>query len=187
MEKYPERKSIPLKHYDYSLPGWYYVTICVKRHQCRLGEIQNGEMSLNQIGKIVHQEWIYTSDLREYVELDEFVIMPNHLHGIVIIKERVPSFSVTKNIKSRGVWPYTPTEKKKFESHSHSLGSIIRGFKSASIKKINKILGTLNKSFWQRGFHDHIIRNETDLWHIRQYISNNPNKWELDRENPDNF
>jgi REP element-mobilizing transposase RayT len=88
--------------------------------------------------------------------------MPNHLHGILIINESVQSSPIIKNENGRGVWPYTPTAERLFESPSHSLGSIIRGFKSASTKKINKILVTPGKSFWQRGYYDHIIRNETD-------------------------
>ena len=99
------------------------------------------------------------------VELDEFIIMPNHIHGIIIIE-------------SRGVMRYAPT--KKFASPEQTLGAIVRGFKSSVTKRINEMNKTFGQKFWQRNYYEHIIRNEQDLYRIRKYIQLNPLKWELD-------
>lgn len=167
-----KRKSIRLKEFDYSNTGWYYVTICSYEKQKVFGNIIKGKMELNKLGKIVEEEWLKTKKIRNNVDLDDYVIMPNHVHGIIIIESR----GELNSPRSEGVMHYAPTNT--FKSPSQSLGSIVRGFKSAVTKQI-RIAGVINFK-WQRNYYDHIIRNDKDLHRIRTYIQNNPLKWELD-------
>ena len=174
--KHHHRKSIRLKEYDYSNPNWYYVTICTNNHHCIFGKVKNGRMVLNRIGKIVDDEWLRTKKIRENIDLDYYVTMPNHIHGIIIIERRGELYS--PQTENQGRMRYAPTDK--FKSPSQSLGSIIRGFKSSVTKRINEMSGSTIFPVWQRNYYDHIIRNEQDLHRIRKYIQNNPLKWELD-------
>jgi REP element-mobilizing transposase RayT len=123
-------------------------------------------MRLNEYGMGVHEEWLRTVELRENVEVDAFMVMPNHMHGIVVITD------------GRGVWPYAPTGT--LRSPSHTIGAIIRGFKSASTKRINEIRHTPRAPLWQRNYYEHVIRNDEELKAIRQYILSNPASWATD-------
>jgi REP element-mobilizing transposase RayT len=127
-------------------------------------------MVLNDTGKIVADEWMKTGEIRDEIELDEWVVMPNHFHGIVMIR--------------RGDRPVAPTPMPLPGPRPKSIGSLMSGFKSAVTKRINEIPKTLGKKIWQRNYYEHIIRNENELNRIREYIQNNPVKWEFDRENP---
>lgn len=162
------RHSIRLKHFNYSQNGYYFVTICTKDHGCWFGDIADGKMILNQLGNIVETYW---DDLPKHfnnVSLDKFIMMPNHLHGIVVIE----------NPCRGGVTP--PLRKCKH----FTLGQIVGYFKYQSTKHINKIMNSPGKPFWQRNYYEHIIRNEHELNQIRGYIVNNPLKWEFDTNNP---
>jgi REP element-mobilizing transposase RayT len=135
--------------------------------RCWFGEINKGKMVLNDVGKILENEWLRTPDLRKMVELDYYIIMPNHFHGIVIINgmEKIEEVVETHRDASLHIV-------------KNNLSYIIRGFKSSCTKQIH-----LSGNFafrWQSRFYDHIIRNENDLHRIRTYIRNNPLKWELD-------
>jgi REP element-mobilizing transposase RayT len=167
------RKSVRIKDYDYSQPGAYFVTICTRNRECMFGEIIDGEMVLNRFGIIVNEEWLRTAILRvwETVEIDTYIIMPNHVHGIVVINH------------GRGVLQYAPTGM--LRSPSQTIGAIIRGFKSASTKRINLSRNTPGNPVWQRNYYEHVIRDEDDLNRIRQYIFENPAHWAEDEENPD--
>jgi len=166
-----QRRSIRLKAYDYSQAGAYFVTICTKDRECLFGDIVDEKMCINEIGEIVQAEWLRTAKIRPNVSLDEFIIMPNHLHGIIMIND------------GRGVLQYAPTESP-FRSPSQTIGAIIRGFKSATTKQINKYTNTPGKPVWQRNYYDRIIRDEDELNRIREYIIYNPAKWAEDKENP---
>jgi len=138
-------------------------------------------MVLNEFGEIALDEWDRTPQIRESVELDEYVIMPNHLHGIIVI---------TSN--RRGVLPYAPINTlrhnpNEFRSPSRNIGSIIRGFKSAVARRVNDQRNTPGMPVWQRNYYEHVIRGEEDLNEVREYIINNPLKWDLDSENPVNL
>lgn len=185
------RRSIRLREYDYTAPGWYFITICAADRECLFGNIHNGRMILNEFGKIVKSEWIKTPEIRSNVELDEFIVMPNHFHNILIINYRVNrSIDNAGGDDRRGVLQYAPTVPPdvtpQLKSPSQTVGAIIRGFKSAVTKQINHIRQTPGVPVWQRNYYEHIIRNDRELYEIRKYIRNNPLKWELDRENPDN-
>ena len=173
------RKSIRLTGYDYSQPGAYFVTICTWNRECLFGEISNDEVVLKEYGQVVMQEWINTGKLRPNVELDTYVVMPNHFHGILIINDRGGT------IQRRGVLQYAPTNA--FRSPSQTIGAMVRGFKSAVTKQINRSRNTPGYTIWQRNYYEHIIRNEKELNTIREYIINNPVKWDLDENNPDNI
>jgi REP element-mobilizing transposase RayT len=165
-------ESSRLKDWDYSTPWWYYVTICTKDKQCWFGEVKNGKMHLNDVGKIVDEEWNKTKEIRKNVDLDYYVIMPNHFHGIIIINNVETSRRDVSKGRETGHRPVST------QLQPNSLGSIIGQFKSVCTKQIH-LSG--NSTFkWQSRFYDHIIRNENDLRRIRTYIQYNPLKWEID-------
>jgi REP element-mobilizing transposase RayT len=135
------------KNWDYSSDGYYFVTICTKDMQKFFGEVADGEIKLNQIGKIVEKEWQNTEEIRSNVKLDKFVVMPNHLHGIVVIENRrdashasrdAMNTSLPESRRLQGV-STEANYKNKFGHQSNNLSSIIRGFKGASTKTIREI------------------------------------------------
>ena len=175
-----QRRSIRLKDYDYSQAGAYFVTMCTDKKECVFGDIVNGEMVLNEYGKVVEEEWYRSAAIRREIELDAFVVMPNHIHGIVVIVE--------SNVGAQGLAPLQQTQRGcvSLGRKPRSLSTFIAGFKSAVSRRINDLRGTPYAPVWQRNYYEHVIRNENDLNEIREYIVNNPLKWDLDRENPQN-
>jgi putative transposase len=169
----PNRRSIRLKEYDYSQPGEYFITICTHNHECMLGEIVDGEIRLNDIGKIVEKEWLRTSNIRPGIELDVYVIMPNHIHGIIVIKDESP-------IPNVGTHSCASLQRK-----PRSLGSIIAGFKSAATKRINELRHTPSFPVWQKRFYDRVIRDDKELNNIRDYIRNNVLQWAIKSDDPE--
>ena len=167
-------KSTRLKHWDYSSPGAYFVTICTKNREPFFGEIVYGKIKLSQIGKIVKNFWMEIPKHYPNVNLDEFVLMPDHVHGIIVIKNvmsnvETPHWGVSTGINRN---PHHNPEWK-----PNSLGSIICQFKSICTKQI-RTMGFHNFA-WQTGFHESIVRNEKHLYAIRKYIINNPLEFEL--------
>ncbi len=161
------RRSVRLKGYDYAQPGAYFVTVCTRDRECLFGEIVDGEVLLNLVGVAVRDEWLRTAQLRDNVALDAFVIMPNHFHGIVVITE------------GRGTARRAPTEQFG-RPVAHSIPTIMRAFKSATTKRTNEIRNNPGTPVWQRNYYEHVIRNETELNAIRQYILGNPANWQTD-------
>lgn len=179
------RKSVRLKDYDYSQNGAYFVTICAYKKQCLFGDITNSKMELSEIGAIAGKCWNEISTHFPNVLLDYFVVMPNHIHGIVNIVGAKHSHSASTNkvspllVNASPLQPLQPCGTDK-----GSLSAIIQNFKSVTTRKINRILGRRYFPSWQRNYYEHVIRNEDDLNDIREYIINNPIKWDLDKENP---
>jgi putative transposase len=172
------RRSIRLKGYDYSQPGAYYITICTYQRQCLFGKVEHQEMVLNESGRIVWQCWQDLPNHYAHVCLDEFTIMPNHLHGILILMEIDPPIGdPTTEMVGAGFKP-APTQ----NCRRHALPEIIRGFKTFSSRRVNDALTSPGAPLWQRNYYEHIIRNETELDAIRQYICQNPLNWEKDEE-----
>lgn len=162
-QKIKERKRTRLKNYDYSRSGYYFVTICTHNRINRFGEIVDSEMILNEQGNIVNDTWIDLSCHHQGIYLDEYIIMPNHVHGIVIIERDIV-----------GAGPARPAK-------SSNLSTIIGSFKSSATRQIN---AKDNGNFrWQRSFYDHVIRNEKSLNQIREYIIDNPANWDHDEDN----
>jgi REP element-mobilizing transposase RayT len=187
------RRSIRLKGYDYSQAGAYFVTICTHGMQHLFGEIINGEMYFNEIGQIAYNEWLKTPEIRPYVSLDVFVIMPNHMHGIIVLNDdHIPRTGVLhtpqshiplSNISEKDVCDTPASNQGVFDtplrSPSHNIGAIVRGYKSAVTKQINLLNET--GTIWQRNYHEHIIRNEKSYLLISNYIIDNPTKWQNDK------
>ncbi len=159
-KEYPKRKSIRLKEYDYSKEGYYYITVCTKNKELYFKTCE--------IKDIVHNCWIKIPDYFKNVGIDEFVIMPNHLHGLLIIDKKLCQINeLNKNIDMK---------------HKPTIGEIIRYFKARTTHIMRK--NNSSEFSWQRNYYEHIIRNEKELNRMRKYIIDNPLKWELDKYNP---
>jgi putative transposase len=169
-----ERKSIRLKEFNYSQPGEYFVTICTNNHECMFGTIVNDKMDLNDKGRIIDGCWKGIPEHFLNVELDEYVVMPNHIHGILILNDSVGTRHAVSLLQERFGKPVPG-----------SLSTIVRSFKSAVTKQINEMHLTGNAPFWQARYYDRIIRNEKELNNIRDYIANNIVTWASDKENPE--
>jgi len=184
-----------LKGFDYAQAGEYFLTLCAYERERIFGSIVDETTELSQIGEIVKEEWLRTTLIRPNIELDEFIVMPNHVHGIIVIHdERNREKALNSPV---GAYSYTPqrgkspqgesTEPLPFRSPSRTVGAIVRGFKSASTKKINELRGTPGLPVWQRTYYEHVIRDERDLDRIREYITTNPERWRNDPEMSDAF
>ena len=173
--KYYGLGSKRLPRYDYSQPGAYFITICAADRQCIFGQILDENMWLNANGLILVKQWSGLPSHYHNVSLDRFVIMPNHVHGIISLADASPS-SV-----GAGFQPAHPSPSTKPE---HGLPEIIRGFKTYSSIEINRLRDTPGKPVWQRNYYEHVVRTENDLNAIRKYIVENPLKWTEDQENP---
>ena len=165
-----DRESIRLKNYDYSSGGMYFITVCTHKHECLFGEIQKNRRgtifcALNERGKFVEQCWGAITQHYNNVVLDKYIVMPNHVHGILFIK-------------NNGVQDIEPLRNEYQHIISGSIGAIIRGFKIGVTRWFRE--NTNIQIVWQRNYHDHIIREEKDLNRIREYIMNNPLKWQDD-------
>lgn len=170
------RRSIRLKEYDYSRAGAYFVTVCIKNKVQLLGEIIHREMLLSKIGKVAEKCWNEIPIHYPRVQLDKYIVMPNHIHGIIRIID---------DVGAEDFQPLQQTQSKINQFQKiipKSLGSIIRGFKIGITKWCNQC--KYERFAWQRNYHEHIIRNEEELNRIREYIVNNPLRWQYDRENP---
>ena len=181
----PNRQSTRLKTYDYSLEGSYFITIVTQDRLHLFGKIENSQMILNTVGKIVEQEWKNSIQLRSNISLGEFIIMPDHMHMILTIDHQI------SNDKESKEWEHSNPK-----SPSQTIGAIIRGFKGACTKKINLFYNSTGElqftptdelqfaptefyknKIWQRNYYDHIIRNQADYNRIEQYIIDNPQNW----------
>ncbi|GAB4432037.1 MAG: transposase [Anaerolineae bacterium] len=180
------RRSIRLKGYDYTQPGAYFVTMCTQERAHLFGRVVDGAMALNEYGEIVREEWFRSADVRPDVELhaDEFVIMPNHVHGIIWIVEMGADGDGIVRAQRRCAPTMTNRGVTLNNVTSGSLGAIIRAFKSAVTRRINALRGTPGAPVWQRNYYEHIIRTERALHAIRRYIAENPLRWHLDPYNP---
>ena len=177
MKSHRERKPMRLHTYDYSMPGAYFVTACT-RNRVFLFESPEAKLAFESA-------WHSVLDIFGKIELDEFVVMPNHIHGIVWITGE------GSHRWHRGTWkndnfgpdgrpPVSTLEIPKYETLSHIIGA----FKTTGATRINKLRGQIGMAVWQKSFYDRIIRNERELERIQEYIRNNPMKWEEDRDNP---
>lgn len=176
------RRSTRLEGYDYAQSGAYFITICAQDRACLFGEVVDREMRVNAMGEMVEFTWF---DLPNHVDglmLDAFVVMPNHVHGIVVITGNVGAGSepaLTEPALTEPAPTTLATRKKR-----HDLPEIVRQFKTFSARRINQYRQTPGIPVWQRNYYEHIIRNEESLNKIRQYILENPKRWANDRENP---
>jgi putative transposase len=178
------RNSTRLREYDYASSGAYFVTICAYAREQIFGQVLEGMMKTNVVGEIILEEWQASAQIRQELVLDAFIIMPNHIHGIVWICDNAqPDFAhatVVPRVGATGRSPLRlgapPGPRKK------SLGSFVAGFKSAVTKRVNESRGTPGIPVWQRNYHDRIIRDDRELNAIREDITANPNNWSRDLE-----
>ena len=168
MNQLPARRSTRLRGFDYASNAAYVVTLCAHHRRPLFGTIRDGQMRPSWLGTIVEREWHRTAEMRRGVLLDAFILMPNHLHGILIL-----------NLPEGG--PRGEGRVGRFVSPSAGLGAIVRGFKSAVTATARREQPGEMVPMWQRGFHDHIIRDEAQLGRFRRYIADNAQQWELDR------
>jgi putative transposase len=191
------RKSIRLRGYDYSAPGKYFVTICALEKACLFGGIAEGQIALNDYGRIVENVWKELPSHLPLVELDRFVIMPNHFHAIaVIVDPRAKRVGAgfprpDSNPGETGVgagFPHimSPVPKPGGENPPpRALGDVIRWFKYESTKRINELRGMAGRRIWQRNYYERIIISDKSYWRIREYIADNPKNWVKDKLHPD--
>jgi len=205
------RRSIRLKGYDYTSEGGYFITLVTYQRLPLFGDVVEGEMRLNDLGIIAREEWFRTAQMRPYVELfdDEFVVMPNHIHGIIWLTDlvgRVGAYCNTPLPPQSGITPLPnptplppqsdntplpnptplpPPTINPLRSPGVGVGAIIRGYKSAVTKRINGLLNTHSSPVWQRNYYEHIITTDCEYESIVEYIDANPRTWLTDTENPD--
>jgi len=178
------RRPLRLRGFDYYREGAYFVTICTRNRECLFGDVANGKMCLNEAGRVVHTVWDGLSDRFPTIELVSFVVMPNHVHGILVVgaalappKRRKAGAGLAP--PRRGAASSAP-----MRFASTTLGNVLRASKSISAISVNRLLSRSGQPLWQRNYYEHVIRDEESLNRLREYIATNPLRWELDRENP---
>lgn len=162
-----DRKSYRLPGWDYSAGGIYFITICSRERECIWGEIKDDEMVWNVMGALIDEELEESFKIRQELDSYYWVVMPNHLHALIHLR----------NSEKRG---FSPQNIKYKKMRPKSLSSFVAGFKSHITRRIGH-------SIWQKGFHDHHIRNEKEYIKKQEYILNNPKSWDEDEHNPINF
>lgn len=188
------RRSIRLKGKDYGEAGAYFVTIVAFQREEIFGEIINGDMICNEFGKIAREEWFKTAQLRHNVRLyeDEFVVMPNHIHGIIWIVDSIKTVGAQRRCAPSSDESYSGlndatkgAEQRSAPTTPHvipgSLGAIVRGYKAAVTHRINALHKTHGAVVWQRNYYEHIIRSQADHQNIYAYIQINPQRWADDQ------
>ncbi len=179
LPKLPKRRTIRLKEYNYAQTGGYFITICVQERKCIFGDIKNGQMNLNDTGGMIVNNWRNLPLCFSSIELDKFIIMPNHLHGIIQIVG-APLVGA-RNVNNVGV----QNNDRAGTRPAPTIGDIIGAFKSITTGEYIKSVKdnnwqAFNKRLWQRNYYEHVIRDEGDLTHAREYIISNSAKWQED-------
>ena len=186
------RRSIRRPEHDYSSPGAYFVTICVREKELLFGDICSGVMRLNTTGKIVWRVWTCLPSRFEAIVLDSFVVMPNHVHGLLWIADNSePPSSTMATSNESGPLPdilvgaihELPPDDRSARRRM-LLPRVIGYFKTTTAKEINNLRGNSGLPVWQRNYHEHIVRGDGDLVRIRRYIADNPTQWDEDEEHP---
>jgi REP element-mobilizing transposase RayT len=195
----PHRKQLRLRGYDYAFPGVYFVTICSVRKLAVFGSVSGEKIVLSPAGEIVRSEWVALAERFAGLALDEFVIMPNHLHGVLGFVGQAggasrgptggasPSPTTTNTTTKPGLASFDPkggASRAGGASPSPTLFDVIGAFKSISTIKVNRLLRRRGVPLWQRSYYEHIVRTGEDLRKIQRYILENPFMWSLDPENP---
>jgi REP element-mobilizing transposase RayT len=161
-----------LPNYDYSGPGTYSVTLCICNREPLLSTIVEGQVVLTRIGEMVQEEWLRSFEIRAELELDSYIIMPDHMHGIVRIVEE-------DRVKQRALQEAQLGPPEKFVRHrARSLGAFIGQFKAITAKRVNELRATPSQRLWQPDYFERVIRDEQELYEHRKYILNNPYRWQ---------
>jgi len=170
----PRRRSLRLQAYDYRQAGAYFVTLCAHHRACLFGEIADAVLAISADGEAAVAAWEEIPVHFPNVELDAYVLMPNHIHGILVINA----------VGARHASPQMDEDGFRARHASPLLGTIVGSYKSAVARRINAQRGTPGASVWQRSYFEHVIRSEASLERIREYIAANPARWADDAENP---
>ena len=165
------RRLTRLKSFDYRAAGAYFITICTFGRECLLGQIVHDRPVLSDIGRVVTKAWLAIPAHFFDVSLGDFVVMPNHVHGILVLRDVGAKHASPLHLPPRGTSP-------------GSLAAILQSFKSAASRGVNQQQGTPGRKLWQRGFYDHVIRDDEELNRLRRCIEDNLLRWALDEENP---
>jgi len=170
-----------LPGYDYASAGTFFVTVCTRDRACLFGDVENGIVRLNDIGRIAESAWCEIADHFPGANLDEYVVMPNHLHGIIaLVGMTTPQLGVAL-VAWRAThprWPCeSPTQPLPRGPSRRSLGAIVGSFKSATTRRVNLVRGTPGMAVWQRGYYERIIGDRATLADVRRYIAANPLRW----------
>ena len=173
MSVLPQRRSVRLPGYDYAGAGAYFVTLCTHGRASLFGQVVDGSMRLGRLGRIAEEEWLLTSQVRAEVDLDAFVVMPNHMHMLVLFTD---TRSPDTQDRAHGRAPLRLTPR--------SRGALIAGFKSAVTRRVNALRRTPGAPVWQRNYYERVVRDEGELARIREYIVNNEILWGEDEYNP---
>jgi len=181
------RRSIRLRGYDYSQAGAYFVTICVQGRVCLLGDVVDGQMQLNEAGRIAQYVWNELPQRFPGIALDQYAIMPNHVHGIIVLVGAqfiAPNDAlINQGVINQGVINQGVINQGVI-NHAPTLGEIVRTFKAVTTRRIRLL--RVSYFAWQRNYYEHIIRNDGELNRAREYIVSNPSGWQLDQLHPDN-
>ncbi len=181
--KIHHRRSIRLKGYDYSQAGLYFITICCENRICRFGNVVNDEMILNEFGEIAYNEWGNLATRFTNFELDVYQIMPNHMHGIIVLNTVGATLAIAQNDNAQNV-VVDDGNMGAGASPAPTIGDIVGAYKSLVANgclEIYKLRNETMGKLWQRNYHEHIIRNEQSYQTISNYIINNPIKWNEDK------
>ncbi len=170
------RRSLRLPKHDYATPGAYFITICTYGREFLFGEVAAGKIGLNECGNIAAACWREIPLHFPNAARDEFVIMPNHIHGIIILDD-------SRSVGASHDSPLQTTQQPRGPARN-SIGVIVGLFKSTATRRINELRRTPGAPVWQRGYYEHVVRDEGDLSAIREYIHFNAAKWSEDAENP---
>ena len=184
-----QRHSIRLKDFDYHRVGFYFVTIVTQERKCLFGEVVNGAMQLNDPGHMVHAVWDNLTKYYMGVETDQFVIMPNHIHAVIVLVGTAPRACRESGGQPLGVAPTKNRSANLAAGQPLSLSDVLHRFKTLTTQRYARGVAEagwmrFSQRLWQRNYFEHIIRNEGSLNRIRQYILDNPVRWEFDRDNP---
>ena len=166
------RRSIRLPGYDYRQAGIYFVTLCTHQKAALFGSICGDEMHCNKLGIVVEEEWRRMAKIRKNVQLDLHVVMPNHLHGLIVVQDDFDELSCGCLPSKEGKTSRT--------LQAGSLGAIIGQFKVAVTRRARSVLLTSEQKIWQRNYHEHVVRSEESLHEIRRYVIENPARWAED-------
>ena len=182
-QPYPKRRNVRLSSYDYSQPGAYFITICTHGGRCLFGDIVDWQVSLNAVGDAIKEEFLRSFEIRKEMSPDAWVIMPNHLHAIVVISEVASALRFDS-----GDLPVAPTGAlKRPGPRQRSISSLVGGFKAAATRRVRQRDGAQRRRIWQRNYYEHVIRNEREFERLRDYTIGNPSRWFEDSLHPENL
>jgi REP element-mobilizing transposase RayT len=179
------RRSIRLKGHDYSQSGAYFVTICAQNRECLLGDVVDGRIRVNDAGQMVQRIWNDLSVKYPGIETDAFVVMPNHIHGIIVIVGA--QFIAPINCNTINQTKKNESIKQGAINRAPTVGEIVRAFKAQCTHAINQIRNTPGHPVWQRNYYEHVVRNDDGMKRVREYVISNPAKWDNDENNPTNI